>query len=158
MSTESVMPSNHLILCHLLLPSPSILPSIQSYLISQLFALGCQSIGASTSASVFPMNIQGWYPLGLTGLISLQSKDAQESSLAPQFKSINSSAFILLYGPTPTSIHDYWKNHSCGHMDRCWQSDISAFYYTIYVCHSLPSKKPVSFNFKKEYVFAIYGF
>ena len=56
------------------------------------------------------MNIQGWFPLGLTDLISLQSKGSQESSLAPQFKSINFSVFSLFYGPTLTYIHDYWKN------------------------------------------------
>ena len=47
----------------------------------------------------------------MTGLISLQSRNSQESSPTPQFKSINSSALNLLYGPTLTSIHDYWKNH-----------------------------------------------
>ena len=70
------------------------------------------SFNFRTSASVFPMNIQGWFPLGFTGLISLQSKGLQESSPAPQFESIVSSALSLLYGPTLTSIHDYWKNHS----------------------------------------------
>ena len=87
-------------------------PASGSFQMSQLFPLGCQSIGLLTSASVLPMNIQGWFPLGLTGLISLQSKGFQKSSPTPQFKSINSSVFSLLYGPTLTSIHDYWKNHS----------------------------------------------
>ena len=59
MSTESVMPSNHLIFC-------------------LLFASGGQSIGVSASASVLPMNIQDWFPLGLTGWISLQSKGLSE--------------------------------------------------------------------------------
>ena len=43
----------------------------------------------------------------------------------PQFKSISSSVFSFLYGPTLTSIHDYWKNHSFDYMDLCWQSDVS---------------------------------
>ena len=73
MSIESVMPSNHLILCCLLLLLPSIFPSIRVFPMSQLFASGGQSIRAS--ATVFPMNIQGWFPLGLTGLISLQLKE-----------------------------------------------------------------------------------
>ena len=60
------------------------------------------------SASVLPMNIQGWFSLGLTGWISLLSKGLS-SLLQPQFKSINSSVLSLLYGPTRTSIHDYWK-------------------------------------------------
>ena len=45
-------------------------------------------------------------------MISLQSRDSQESSLAPQFESISASTLSLLYGPTLTSIHDYWKNDS----------------------------------------------
>ena len=74
MSIESVMPSDHLILCHPLL-LPSIFPSIRVFSVSQLFPSGGQSIGASASASVLPVNIQGWFPLGLTGLISLQFKE-----------------------------------------------------------------------------------
>ena len=67
---------------------------------------------ASASASVLPMNIKDWFLLGLIGWISLQSKGSQESSPTPQFKSIHSSTFFFLYGPTLTSIHDYWTNHS----------------------------------------------
>ena len=70
MSTESVMLSNRLILC-----CPQSFPASGSFLMSRLFASSGQSIGASASASVHPMNIKGWYPLGLTGLISLQSKE-----------------------------------------------------------------------------------
>ena len=73
MSIELVMPSNHLILCRPLLP-PSIFPSIRVFPLSQLFASGGQRIGASASASVLPMNSQGWFPLGWTGLMSLLSK------------------------------------------------------------------------------------
>ena len=69
---------------------PQSFPSSGSFPISQLFASGGHCIGASTSASVLPMNIQGWFSLVLTGLISLQSRDSQESSPATQFKSINS--------------------------------------------------------------------
>ena len=53
---------------------PSVFPSIRVFSVSWLFASGGQSIGASASASILPMNIQGWFPLGLTGLISLLSK------------------------------------------------------------------------------------
>ena len=88
-----------------------------SFPMSQLFTSGGQSFGASASASVLPMNIQGIFPLGLTCLISLQSKDSQESSSAPQFESISSWVLSLLYGPTLTSMHDYWKNHSFDYMD-----------------------------------------
>jgi len=67
---------------------------------SQFFASGSQSIGAAASASVLPMNIQGCFLLGLTGLISLQSKGvSQESSPAPQFINMNSLVLSLLYRP-----------------------------------------------------------
>ena len=72
MSTESVMPSNHLILCHPLLLLPSIFPRVRIFPMSCIFASGGQSIGPS--ASVLPVNIQGWFPLRLTGLTSLLSK------------------------------------------------------------------------------------
>ena len=86
-------------------------PESESFPMSQLFPSGGQSIGASASASVLPINIQGWFPLGLTGLI-LFPRDTQESSPTPQIESINSSVLSLLYGATLTSIHDYWKKHS----------------------------------------------
>ena len=72
MSIESVIPSNHLILCHPFSSCPQSFPASESLLTSQLFTSRGQSIGAS--ASVLPMNIQGWFPLGLTSLISLLSK------------------------------------------------------------------------------------
>ena len=68
------MPSNHLILCRPLLLLPSIFPATGSFPMSRLLAPGGQSIGASASASVIPMNSQDWFPLELTGLISLLSK------------------------------------------------------------------------------------
>ena len=74
MSIESVMPSNHLILCRPLLLLPSIFPASGSFPMSQLFTSGGQSIGVSASTSVLPMNTQYRSPLGLTGWISLQSK------------------------------------------------------------------------------------
>ena len=55
------------------------------------------------------------------------SRDSQESSPTPQFKSINSSVLSFLYSPTLTSIHDYWKNHTFDYMELCWQRDVSAF-------------------------------
>ena len=92
MSIESVMPSIHLILRHPLLLLPSIFPSIGSFPMSWFIKSGVQRIGASAPASVFPMTIQGWFPLGLTALVSLHFK---ESSPAPQFKDINSLVSIL---------------------------------------------------------------
>ena len=74
MSTEFVMPSNHLILCCLLLLPPSFFPNMRSFQMSQFFESGGQSIGVSASASVLPMNTQDWFPLGWTDWISLLSK------------------------------------------------------------------------------------
>ena len=104
MSTESMMASNHLILSYPHLLLPSVFPSIMVFSMSWLFASSGQNIGASTSVS---MNIQGQFPLGLTGLISLQSKGLSRVFPTPQFKSINASALSLLYGPNPSSVHDY---------------------------------------------------
>ena len=74
MSTESVMPSNHLILCRPLLLPHSIFPALGSFPRSQFFASDVQSIGVSASTSDLPMNTQDWSPLEWTGWISLQSK------------------------------------------------------------------------------------
>ena len=88
-------------------------PASGSSPMSRLFTLGGQSIGAS--ASVLPMNIQGWFPSCTTGLIIWSPccpRNSQEYSTTPEFESIKSSALSLIYGLTLTSIHDYWKNHS----------------------------------------------
>ena len=74
MSIESVIPSSHLILCLPLSSHLQSFPASGSFQISQFFPLGGQSIGVSDSASVLPMNIQDWSPLGWTGWISLQYK------------------------------------------------------------------------------------
>ena len=107
MSVEAVMPSEHLILCRPLLLLRLIFPSFRVF--SNESAL-CQNIGAS--ASVLAMSIQDLFPFGLTGLITLLSKGLSKVSSAPQFKSIDSSAFRLLYGPTLISVNDYQKNRS----------------------------------------------
>ena len=100
-------------------------PTSGSFPVSWLFATGGQSIG--TSASVLPVNIQDLFPLGFTDLISLLFKGSQESSSAPHFQSIDSLVLCLLYDPTFTSVHDYWKNHSFDYMELCWHSDDPAF-------------------------------
>ena len=97
--------------CHPIILSPVIpfclqsFPASGSFPVSQFFTSGGQSIGALASVSVLLVNIQGWFPLGLT-VGSCSPKDSYESSPTPQFKSINSLALSLLYGPTLTSIHD----------------------------------------------------
>ena len=77
--------------------------------VSQFFASGGQSIGVSTSASVLPVNIQDWFPLGLTGLIFLQSKGLSRIFSNNTVQKHHSSALSFLYGPTLTSIHNYWN-------------------------------------------------
>ena len=81
---------------------PLSFPALGSFPMSQLFTSDGQSTGVSSSASVLPMNIQGWFHLGLTGLISLQSNELSRLSSAAQFKSISSLTFhLLIY------IHSY---------------------------------------------------
>ena len=104
-------------------------PASGSFQMNHFFASGGQTIGVSVSASVLPVNIQDWFPLGWTGLISLQSKGLSRVSPTPQFKSINSLALSFLYSPTLTSIHDHWKNHNFDKLDLCWQSNVSALCY-----------------------------
>ena len=108
MSIESVMLSNHRILCHhLLLFLLSVFPSIKVF--SSELAL---HIRWSKYWSFSNSHNQGWFPLRLTVLMSLQSRDPQESSPALQFENISFLVLSFLYGPAIRSIHDYWKNHS----------------------------------------------
>ena len=79
-------------------------PALGSFPMRQFFASDGQSIGASASASVLPMNIQSWFPLGCTLGWSWCPRGCQESSPTPQFKSINSFMLSFLYSPTLTSI------------------------------------------------------
>ena len=112
MSIESVMPSNHLILCHPLLFLPSILPSIRVF--SNELVLHIRwpkywsfsfSISPSNEYSVLISFRMDWLDL-------LAVQGTLKSFPTPQFKSINSSVLNFLYSPTFTSIHDHWKNHS----------------------------------------------
>ena len=105
---------------------------------SRLFASDDQNTGISASASVLPMNIQGWYPLRLVWSPCCK-RDSQECSPAPQFKSINSLAFCPLHGTVLTTICDNWKNHSLDYSDLCQQSNVSTFQYTVQVCHCVRS-------------------
>ena len=101
LSIESMMPPNHLILCHSFL-LPSVFPGSGSFPKSQFFPSGDQSIGASASASVLPMNIQDWFPLGLIGLISLQFKGLSRVSS----KTTDQKHQFFHIQLTLTSIHD----------------------------------------------------
>ena len=101
MSIESVMASNYLILCHPFLLLPWIFSSIRGFSNESVFASGGQSIGAS--ASVLPINIQGWFPLQLTGLISLHSKGLSKVFSSTTIQKLQFFGISLLYGPTLTS-------------------------------------------------------
>ena len=85
----------------------------------------------AASASVLLENIQGWSPLRLTVLISCSPRDFRESSLPPQFKSINSLEFCLHYGPALTTVCDHWEDHSLDYTDLCQQNNVSGFQHTI---------------------------
>ena len=123
MFIELVILSNHLIICcpRLLL---SVFPSIRVF--SYKLALGIRwpkywsfSISPSDEYSGLISFRIDWFDL-------LAVQRTLESSLAPQFESIT-SVFSLLYGPTLTSVHNYWKHHSFDYTDLCWQSDTCAF-------------------------------
>ena len=104
-------------------------PASGSFPVSWLFTSGGQSIGTSASASILPMNIQGWFPLGLSGLISLQSKGLSRVFSDSSKASILCHSAFFTVQLSCTSIHDYWKNHSFDRMELCWQSNVSAFEY-----------------------------
>ena len=119
MFIESVMPSNHLILCCPLLLMPSIFPSTRVLSNESILHITWPE-DWSISFNISPSNEH-------SGLISFRidwfdllcPRNSPESSQAPQLESINSSALSLLYGPTLISIHDCWKNHSFASMDLC---------------------------------------
>ena len=92
--------------CHLSFPASGTFP------LSWLVVSVGLSIGTSASVSVLPMNIQGWFPLGLTGLVSLQFKWLSRVFSKTTVWKHQFLALSLIYGPTLTSIHDYWIKHS----------------------------------------------
>ena len=111
-STELAMPSNHLILCCPLLLLPSIFPSNRIFCNESALQIRWPtywsftfSIGPSNKYSGFISFRIDWFDL-------LAVQDTQKFSPAPHFESINSSVLSLLYGPTLTSVCDYWKNHT----------------------------------------------
>ena len=127
MSIGSVMPSNHIILCHPLLLLPSIFPSIRVF--SNELALRIRWTKYwNFSFSISPSNeYSGLISFTIDCFDILAVQGTLKSLPAPQFESINFSVPSLLYGPTLTSVHDYWKNQSLDYMDLCQQRDVSAF-------------------------------
>ena len=117
MSIESVMPSNHLILCCPLLLPPSIFPSIRVFSKESALCIGWPK-DWSFSFSISPSKkYSGLISFRMDWLDLCSPKNSQESSPTSLFKSINSLALSLLYSPTLRSIHDYWKIHSFDCMD-----------------------------------------
>ena len=105
MSIESVMMD----FCRPLLLLPHSFPASGSFSVSQFFPSGSQNNGASASPSVLPMNIQDWFPLGLIGLISLQSKELSRIFSNTTIQKHQFFSVQVSFGSTLTSIHDYGK-------------------------------------------------
>ena len=124
MSIDLVMPSNHLILCRLLLLLPSIFPSIRVFSNESALHIRWPKYW-SFSFSTSPSNeYSGLISFRIDWFDLLEVQGTQESSPTPQFKSINSSEISFPHGPALTSIHDYWKSHRFDYMKLCQQSDI----------------------------------
>ena len=127
MSIESVMPSNHLILCRPLLLPPSIFPSIRVFSSESALLIRWPkfwsfsfNISPSNEYSVLISFRMGW-------LDHLAVPPRTLKSLLQHHSSKPSKALSFLYSPTLTSIHDHWKNHSFHQMDLYWPSNVSAF-------------------------------
>ena len=112
------LPSNHPTISSSVAPFSSCFqssPASVSFPMSQSFATSGQSIGVSASASVLPINIPDWFPLGLTGLISLQPQGLSRVFTNTTVQRHQSFFMVQLshpYGPTLTSIYDYWSKES----------------------------------------------
>ena len=131
MSIEWVRPSNHLILCHPLLLLPLIFPSIRVFSNELALPSGSQSVEASASASVLAVNIQSWFPLGLTGLIFLLSKGLSRvfsSTSVQRHQFFGAQSLLMARSHTSTWL---LENHSFDYMDFCRQSNVSAFEYAV---------------------------
>ena len=111
MSIESVMPSNHLILCRPLLLLPSVFPSIRVFSSESALCIRWPKYWSFSFTQDW-FEHPGLIPSGWTVGSPCSSRDSQQSSPTPQFKSINSSGLSFVYSSTLTSIHNYWKNHS----------------------------------------------
>ena len=112
MSIESVMPFNHLILCHPLILLPPIFPSIRVFSNKSALRIRWPKYW-SFSFNISPSNEHPGLISFRTDRLDLLAVQGTLKSLLPQkFKSINSSVLSFLYSPTFTSIHDHWKNHS----------------------------------------------
>ena len=115
---------------------PHFFPASGSFPVSQLFASGWQSIGASVSTSVLPVNIQGWFPLESTGLFSLLSKGLARVFSSTAVRKDKFLALSLPYGPTLTSAHDCWETQGFDRADFCWLGLSELFFQEASVFYS----------------------
>ena len=135
-SIKSVMPSSHLILWHLLLLLPLIFPSIRVFSNESVFHIRWPkywsfsfSISSSNEYSgLISFRIDQFDLLAAQGTLNSL---LQQSSPTPQFKGISSLSLSFFYGPTLTSIHDYWKNHSFDYADFCLCKAMSLLFYML---------------------------
>ena len=146
MSIELVIPSNHLTLFCPLLLLPSVFPASGSFLMCQLFTSGSQSIGVSASASVLPKSSQGWFPLGLTSLISFQSKGLSRlfSNTTVQEHHFFSAQPSLWFS---SHIHTWLLEKPRLWQYGSWLAKWCLCFLIHYVRHSFSFKEQASFNF-----------
>ena len=131
MSIESVMPSNHLIICCPLLLLPSIFPSIRVFSKESVLPIRWPKYWSFSFSISLSNEYSGLISFRIDCFDFLAVRDSQESSPILQFKSIDSLAFNFLYGPSLVSARNYWKNHSFDSLDLCWQSNVSVFEYAV---------------------------
>ena len=151
MSTELLILSNHLILCRSSRLCLQSFPASGSFPMSWLFTAGGQSTSSSASATALPVNIQDWFPIGLTDLISLQSKGLSRRVLFST--TVQMHQFFETQPSLWTNSHIHtWlleRKHSFDYIDFCQQSDVFAF-NTLSRFASFPSREQASFNFMAE--------
>ena len=126
---------------------PQFFPASGTFPTSTLFSSDGQNTGASASASVLLVTIQGWYPLRLTGLISLLSKGLSGFFSSTTVQRHQFFDVLPCYGPALTIVHDLWEHRSLEYMALCQQSNVSAFQHIVYICHCFPAKKRSSSDF-----------
>ena len=128
MSIELVMTSNHLILCHPLLLLPSIFPRIKVFSKESVLCIGWPKYWSFSISPSSECSGLIFFRIDWLDLLTVQ-RDSQKPSPTPLLKSISSLAVSFLYGPTLTSIHDYWKNHSFDYTELCLLYNVPHYQY-----------------------------
>ena len=145
MPSESLMPPNCVILCCPFLLLPFIFSSIRVFSNESVLLIRWPKYW---SFSISPSNeFSGLISFRIDCFDFLTVQETQKSSPTPQFKGISSLVLSLLYGPTLTSVHDNWKNHSFDYTDLCKHSNVFVFLIQCLGLTSFSSKEKASFNF-----------